>query len=156
MGSFQFKAPAKRTNIVCQTFRTLLVKHACPFGHHNKHCLTSIFCLLMFLKFFENIFCLSQAKNVCQAPVCVVAKPTNIVLDKKNFQCLPNSVCLFGRGSTQQPLVSPPGLCNNTLEQYVHGDQLALDISPWTATITKTKILLLVFIIYIVFKFYHF
>ena len=90
--------PAKRTSIVCQTFRNLLVKHACPFGHHNKHCLTSTFCLSMFLKLFKNIFRLSQAKNVCQAPVCVVAKPTNIVLDKQNFQCLPNNVCPFGRG----------------------------------------------------------
>ena len=33
---------------------------------------------------FKNIFCLSQAKNVCQAHVCVVAKPTDIVLDKQN------------------------------------------------------------------------
>ena len=80
-----------------QTFQTLPVKHACPFGHHNKH-LTSTFCFSMFFKLFKNIFCLSQAKNVCQASVCVVAKPANIVLEKQNFKCLPNNVCPFGMG----------------------------------------------------------
>ena len=34
---------------------------------------TSTFCLLMFLKLFENIFCSTQARNVCQTRVCVVA-----------------------------------------------------------------------------------
>ena len=47
---------------------------------------------------FQNIFCLTRAKNVCQAPVCVVAKPTNILLDKQNFKCLPNNIYLFGPG----------------------------------------------------------
>ena len=91
------KALAKQTNIAWRTFRTLLVKHACPFGHHDKHCLTSTFCFSMFFKLFKNIFCLSQSKNDCQATVCVVAKPANIVLDKQNFKCLPNNVCQFGR-----------------------------------------------------------
>ena len=43
-------------------------------------------------------FCLSEAKNVCQTRVCVVAQPANIVHDKQNFKCLPNNVCPFGRG----------------------------------------------------------
>ena len=92
------KAPAKQTNIAWQTFWILLVKHACTFGHNDKHCLTRTFCLSMFLKLFKNIFCLSEAKNVCLACACVVAKPTNVVLDKQNFKCLPNNVCPFGRG----------------------------------------------------------
>ena len=54
------KALAKRTNTVCQTFRTLLVKHACPFGHHDKHFLTSTFCLSMFLKLVTSKKCLSS------------------------------------------------------------------------------------------------
>ena len=35
---------------------------------------------------------------VCQARVCVVAKQTNIVLDKQNFKCLPSNVCPLGQG----------------------------------------------------------
>ena len=68
------------------------------FGRHDKYCLTSTFCLSVC---FKNIFCLSQAKNVCQASVCVVAKPTDIVLDKQNFKCLPNNVCPFCWGLNQ-------------------------------------------------------
>ena len=44
-----------------------------------------------------NVFETFQ-KDGCQARVFVVAKPTNIVLDKENFECLPNNVCPFGRG----------------------------------------------------------
>ena len=61
----------------------------------------------MFLKLFKNIFCLSQAKKVCQARVCAVAKPTNIVLDKQNFKCLPNNVCPFGRGFKLSKFYNP-------------------------------------------------
>ena len=92
------QAPAKRADIFWQTCRILLVKHASAFGHREKHCLTSTFCLSVFLKLFENIFCLSQAKNVCRARVYLMARLTNIVLEKQNFKCLPNSVCPFGRG----------------------------------------------------------
>ena len=59
------------------------VKHACAFGHHDKHCLKSKFWLSMFSKYFKNIFCLSQAKNVCQAVVCVVAKRQTLCLTSK-------------------------------------------------------------------------
>ena len=40
----------------------------------------------------------------CQVRVCVVAKPTNIVLDKQNFKCFPNNVCPFGRGVKESKL----------------------------------------------------
>ena len=41
-----FKALAKRTSIVWQTFEILLVKHkACQFGQHSNTCLTNIFYL---------------------------------------------------------------------------------------------------------------
>ena len=50
---------AKRADIVWQTFRILLVKHACAFGHHDKDYLKIIFYL--------DIICLSQEKNVQHA-----------------------------------------------------------------------------------------
>ena len=34
---------------------------------------------------FQNVFCLSQAENVCQAHVCVMAKLANTALDKQNL-----------------------------------------------------------------------
>ena len=55
------------------------------------------FACQMFLKSFENISCLWQAKNVCQTYVCMVAKLTNIGFDEKNWKCLPNNVCSFGQ-----------------------------------------------------------
>ena len=47
--------------------------------------------------FQKHFFACHKQKNVCQERVCVVAKPTNIVLDKQNFKYLPNYVCPFGR-----------------------------------------------------------
>ena len=95
---FYCKTPAKRTDIVWQTFRTLLVKHACALGHRDKHRLTSTFRLSMFLKIFENIVCFSQAKMFVKHMFAWWANRQNIVLDKQNFKCLPNNVCPFGRG----------------------------------------------------------
>ena len=77
------KTHAKQADIVWQTVLIFLVKHACAFGHHEKHC------------HFQNMFRLSQGKNVYRAHVCGVAKPTNIVLDKQNFKCWLNNVCPF-------------------------------------------------------------
>ena len=37
----------------------------------------------------------------CQAHVCVMVKPTNIVLDRQKFKCSPNNACSFGRGLRQ-------------------------------------------------------
>ena len=59
-------------NIVSQTFPALCVKHDCLFGHNGKH----IFIVS------KTFFCHKQ-KSVCQACICVVAKPTNFVLEKK-------------------------------------------------------------------------
>ena len=47
---------------------------------------------------FRKYFLLVISKKCFVARVCVVAKLTNIVLDKQNFKCLPNNVCPFGRG----------------------------------------------------------
>ena len=74
------------------------VKHACAFGHHDKHC-------LICLSTFKNIVRLSQAKDVLQAHVCVMAKPANTVLDRQNFKCLPNNACPFGKGFVRTPCV---------------------------------------------------
>ena len=57
------KAPAKLADIVWQTFRILPAKHACAFGHHDKHCLTNTFCLSI----SNKNFLLVASKNVCQA-----------------------------------------------------------------------------------------
>ena len=46
-----------------------------------------------------SIFASHRQKNDCQAPVCVVAEPTNIVLDKQNFKCLLKNVYPFGGAS---------------------------------------------------------
>ena len=54
-----------------------------------KHCLPSTVCFSS----FKNIFLLVTSKNVCQAHICVMAKSTNIVLDKQNF-----NTCSSGRG----------------------------------------------------------
>ena len=62
------------------------------FGKHFE------FCLSMYLKLFKIFLACHKQKNVCQARVCVVAKPTNVVLVKQTFKCLPNNVCPFGRG----------------------------------------------------------
>ena len=45
-----------------------------------------------------------KQKNVRRARVYVVVKPTNVVLDKQNFKCLPNNVCPFGRSFTTEIL----------------------------------------------------
>ena len=56
------------------------------------------FCLSMYLKLFKNFLLVTSKKNVCQARVCVVAKPTNVVLVKQTFKCLPSNICPFGQG----------------------------------------------------------
>ena len=90
LDEFQHKASAKRTSIARQIFRIMLVKHACEFEHHNVP-----------VKFQKHL-CLSQAKNVCQACACVMAKLTNIVLDKQSFKCMSNTdASSFGRGLRQ-------------------------------------------------------
>ena len=58
----------------------------------DKHIL-----LVNVFKTFQKRFLFVTNKNVCKANVSVVAKPTNIVLDKQNFKCLSNNVCPFGR-----------------------------------------------------------
>ena len=73
--------------------------HACTLGHHDRHCLTRTFCLAVFLKLFKNTFACDKEKMFTKHP-CIVAKPTNNVLDTQNFNCLPNNVCPFGQGST--------------------------------------------------------
>ena len=37
----------------------------------------------------------------CQAHVCVMVKPTNIVLDRQKFKRSPNNACSFVQGSRQ-------------------------------------------------------
>ena len=81
--------PHKR---VWQTFEILLVKYACMFGFHDKHCSTSRFCLSM----FKTSFCFPQVKTVCQAHTFVVAKLTSCLTSK--ISRLLNNACSFGRG----------------------------------------------------------
>ena len=80
---------ANISNFACQaclpvwpTRQTLLYKHSL---------VVSVF------ETFQKRFLFVTSKSVCQARVCVVAKPTNIVFDKQNFKCLSNNVCPFGR-----------------------------------------------------------
>ena len=40
-------------------------------------------------------------KMFCQVHVCVMVKPTNIVLDRQKFKCSPNNACSFSRGLRQ-------------------------------------------------------
>ena len=91
-----FKAPAKRTNIVWQTFEVLFVKqNVCWFGHYTNTCLTNILCQA------KNVFWTFQkhwqAKCACQAMFVVVAKRASM-FDEQNSKCLANNVCPFGRG----------------------------------------------------------
>ena len=110
--------------ISCRIAQELRISHPClatlllkarPNGQilldeHFEFCLsrmlvrlattTKIACLSNFLELLKNIFDLSQAKNVCEGCACVVAKPTNTMLDKQNFKYLPNNVGSFGRGSS--------------------------------------------------------
>ena len=71
-----------------KTFEILLVKYVCMFGFHNKHCLTSRFCLSM----FKNIFLLSTSKN-CLSSTYFGGGQTDIVLDKQIFTLVKQ--CLF-------------------------------------------------------------
>ena len=75
-----------QANVMVKVVRILLVKHDCAFGHHDKRWLLHKHIMLVI------------NKNVCQAHVCVMAKLTNIVLDRQNFTCLPNNACSFDRG----------------------------------------------------------
>ena len=77
-----------------QTFRILLVRHACAFGYHDKHCLTSRFGLPI----SKPCFARHTAKSACQAHVFVVTKLTNIVIQKQNFKCSRKYACSFDRG----------------------------------------------------------
>ena len=71
-----------------------------------RRCLTGTFCLSMFLKHFINIFVVTS--KTCLSSTCFycVTEPTNIVLDKQNFRCLPKNVCPFGRGFTSRKRLS--------------------------------------------------
>ena len=53
-----------------------------------------------FETFQKHFLFLISEKNVYQAHVCVMAKPTKIMLDRKSLKCLPNNACSFGRGFT--------------------------------------------------------
>ena len=90
------QTPAKRTNIVWQTFDVLLVKHnVCRFCHDTNTCLTNIFCLWRAKMFFPQ----TLTSKMCLSSNVVVAKPASM-LDKQSLKCLPNNVWPFGRGFT--------------------------------------------------------
>ena len=59
-------ALAKRIGIAWRTIRILLIKHGCAFCQHDKHCLTSTFCLSVSKAFFS----FSQAKNMSSTCLC--------------------------------------------------------------------------------------
>ena len=90
-----FKAPAKRTNIVWQTFEVLFVRqNVCWFGHYTNTCLTNILCQAKnVFELFKNI----DKQNVLVKLFVVVAKRASM-FDEQNSKCLANNVCPFGRG----------------------------------------------------------
>ena len=113
-----FVAVAKRTSLLDKQNSKCLSSNVCPFGqavrhwsegarlldkhfdfacqeclcagHHDKNCLTSTFCLSVFRNFSETYVCQAHAN-------CVMAKPTNIVLDRQNFKCLSKGQTLRGK-----------------------------------------------------------
>ena len=65
------------TSNVCQTKKHCLtniinfVWQVCwAFGYHDKHCLTSTFCLLMSLRLFRNIFACHKQKMLSSRCLC--------------------------------------------------------------------------------------
>ena len=85
-----------RSKVVLQTFEIFLVKYACTFGRafgfHDKHCLTSRFCLSV----FKNNCLLFTSKH-CWSSTCFCGGQT----DKhrcltSNISLLPNNGCSFG------------------------------------------------------------
>ena len=84
-----------------------------------KHCMTNILnfacqaCLciwpprqtfvdkhILLVNGLKNIFCSSQAKNVSQAHVCVMAKSTNIMFDRQKFKCFSSNAFSFLGGDS--------------------------------------------------------
>ena len=76
----------------------------------------------------KHIFMVSKTschkqKNVCQACICVVAKPTNIVLEKQNFKCWPNNVCPFGWGFIQNELSYDSSILTLKMYSFMKNDE---------------------------------
>ena len=94
------KALDKQADIVWQTFRILLVKHAYAFGHHEIHCFMRTFCLSTFLKLFKKHFLIVTSKNYLSSTCLCSGQTANTVLDKQNLKYWPNNVCPFGQGLT--------------------------------------------------------
>ena len=74
----------------------------------ERHCLANI---LNFAFQFQKHFLLVASRNVYQACVCIMAKPTNMVIDKQNCRCLPDYVCLFSTSGGLR--CDPPGYDNH-------------------------------------------
>ena len=53
-----------------------------------------------FETFQKHFLLVISERSVCQTHVCVIAKPTKIMLDRKSLKCLPNNACSFGSGFT--------------------------------------------------------
>ena len=84
---------ANISNFACQAFLCVWpTQQALP----DKH----ILLVNVFEMFQKHSLLVTSKKNVCQARVRVVAKPTNIVICKQKFKCLPNYVCPFDQDLT--------------------------------------------------------
>ena len=67
------------SNFACNAYLYVWLPRQTLF---DKHIL-----LVNIFEAFQNMFCLSQAKNVCQAHVCVMAKPTLCLTGKTSNVC---------------------------------------------------------------------
>ena len=95
------KAPAKRGKHCLANISNFACQACLPVWPPRQALPDKNILLVNVFETFQKHFLFVTSKNVSQARVCVVAKPTNIVLDKQNFKCLPNNVCPFGRGLRQ-------------------------------------------------------
>ena len=73
----------------------MILLYAAMLDKHFEFFLSDMVLLLASVKILLDrqvlLVCLSQAKNVYRAHTCVVAKLTNIVLDKQNIKCVSNA-----------------------------------------------------------------